>query len=326
MTFQRTGRFTVETVSDDEQVLRLTVVTVPDCPNAPLMEVRLAEALADLGAERRVSIARQVINDAEQAVRWQMRGSPTLLIDGVDPFADPATPAGLACRMYRDEQGHIDGAPTGAALRDVLCRALDPLGRAGAGRVAPVQGGLRAVQQRVLRSFAEHGRAPKVEDERALVKLHADDFLRLDASGQISAAYPFSAVPTPHRVRIDGGAEVFAMCAIDALGMAAMLGRTVHITSQDPHGGEPIAVTVTAAGQASWAPGTAVVFAGQQADGAAAEVCCGHVNFFASAEAAEAWAAAHPQVTGRVLDQDRALELGAAIFGPLLAGHARKVT
>ncbi|MGV9386447.1 organomercurial lyase [Nonomuraea sp. NPDC003707] len=130
------------------------------------------------------------------------------------------------------------------------------------------------------------------------------------------------------------------MCAIDALGMGAMLGRDVTIISRDPHGGEPITVGVTAAGQAAWAPDTAVVFAGQQtacqscppepsagpptvppagAAAAAAEVYCGYVNSFTSTAAARAWAAAHPQVSGQVLDQDSALRLGVAIFGPLLA-------
>lgn len=69
-----------------------------------------------------------------------------------------------------------------------------------------------------------------------------------------------------------------------------------------------------------------MVFSGEQADGAVAEVCCGHVNFFTGADTAQAWATAHPQVTGRVLDQDRALELGVSNFGPILAGQARKVT
>ncbi|MEV4471332.1 alkylmercury lyase family protein [Nonomuraea sp. NPDC049504] len=336
--------------------MELVVVAVPDCPNAPTLERRLAQALADIGAGPTASIPRRTVADTEQAARWQMRGSPTVLIDGIDPFADPAVPTGLACRMFRDEQGRLEGAPSVAALRRALEQALtdgsgparwerfpvwsDALGRAGAGRLAPVAGGLRAVHQRVLRCFAETGHAPGMAEladsvrpygaspEQVLAELHAADFLRLDAAGHILAAYPFSSVPTAHRVEIAGGPQVFAMCAIDALGIAAMLGRDVHVTSTDPLDGRPVTVEVTASGQARWTPATAVVFAGQlvtcdscvpaPGSAAAAEVCCGYVNFFADPAGARTWADANPQVSGQVLGQQTALELGVATFGPLL--------
>ncbi|MGW3353416.1 alkylmercury lyase family protein [Nonomuraea rubra] len=363
--------------------MELMVVTVPDCPNAPMLEARLAQALAETGAAAPATITRRTVDDAGQAARWQMRGSPTLLIDGHDPFADPAMPTGLTCRMYRDEQGRLEGAPSVTALRRALEQAgaqqgvaggpgqdrrergerwerapvwSDALGRAGAGRLAPAAGGLRAVHQHVLRCFAETGHAPGtaelaqaarpygVSAEQVLAALHAADFLRLDdggarnGAGQIRAAYPFSATPTPHRVQIAGGPQVFAMCAIDALGIAAMLGRDVHVTSADPLDGRPVTVEVHAGGQARWTPAGAVVFAGQQATcdscppapapraaslsagpaAAAAEVCCGYVNFFAGPAGARAWAEDHPHVHGQVLDQAVALRLGVAIFGPLL--------
>ncbi|MER5626740.1 thioredoxin family protein [Streptosporangium sp. NPDC002544] len=99
-------------------MMELTVLVVPDCPNASVLDERLAEVLAD---RRWVSVMRRVIDDDEQAARWGMRGSPTLLIDGVDPFADPGVPVSVSCRMYRDEDGRLEGAPSVAALR----RALD---------------------------------------------------------------------------------------------------------------------------------------------------------------------------------------------------------
>jgi hypothetical protein len=66
--------------------MELTVLAVPGCPNAPVLEQRLAEALAGRPAP---TVARRVIADADEAARWGMRGSPTLLIDGRDPFAVP---------------------------------------------------------------------------------------------------------------------------------------------------------------------------------------------------------------------------------------------
>jgi hypothetical protein len=246
--------------------------------------------------------------------------------------------------------------PSVAALRLALRHAdasyapdmgEDAVGRGGLGRVAPVDGGLRAVQQRVLRSFAETGGAPSAAelDEAAapygtdgrtiLGWLHAADFLRLNGADAISAAYPFSGVPTPHVVRIDDGPTVFSMCAIDALGISAMVGKSVTIQSAEPDTGTPITVTVTADdGRAVWDPADAVVFTGYRnmgggdrgacaasddsAPSATADVCCGVINFFTSRAAAVAWAGAHPGVTGKTLRQETALANGTQIFGPIL--------
>ncbi|MGH6656414.1 MAG: alkylmercury lyase family protein [Actinocrinis sp.] len=216
----------------------------------------------------------------------------------------------------------------------------DAVGRAGRGRVAPVEGGMRAVHQAVLHAFAAG--APPAEralDEAAapfgvsgtevLAQLHAEDFLRLDQAGAIQAAYPFSAVPTAHRVRIDGGAEVYSMCAIDALGIASMLDRDTVIRSEDPQTGASITIQVAGDGATTWQPATAVVMAGRvdgQSDSeccepvfeAAADVCCEQINFFETPETAAAWALAHPQVTGQIRDQAGAHASGVAIFGRLL--------
>jgi hypothetical protein len=198
----------------------------------------------------------------------------------------------------------------------------------------------------VLRSFATTGRAPAASGlagtaarygttaREALAGLHAGDFLELGPGGDIRAAYLFSAVPTPHVVRIAGGPRVHAMCAIDALVIAAMLGTNVAITSADPRTGEPVTVTVQAGAEtAVWRPPAAVVFYGQrtscgpagggaatQAVPPAAEVCCGYVNFFTTPASGAAWAGACAEVTGQVLGQTTALRLGAAVFGGLLAG------
>ncbi|MCI0686606.1 MAG: thioredoxin family protein [Sporichthyaceae bacterium] len=100
--------------------MELTVLVVPDCQHAGLLEQRLAEALA---GRSDVDITRRVIADAEQAERWSMRGSPTLLIDGVDPFATPGQPASLSCRLYRGSNGRTEGAPTLSALRAAIQEA-----------------------------------------------------------------------------------------------------------------------------------------------------------------------------------------------------------
>ena len=96
------------------------MLTVPDCPHASLFEARLAAALIGLPT---VEITRAVVTDVDQAQRWDMRGSPTLLINGADPFSGPRQPASLSCRLYRDGDGNTSGAPSVEALRAAIERA-----------------------------------------------------------------------------------------------------------------------------------------------------------------------------------------------------------
>jgi hypothetical protein len=194
------------------------------------------------------------------------------------------------------------------------------------------------VHKVILRAFAASGRAPDPaalpsDDIGALLQeLHERDVVRLDKRGGIRAAYPFSATSTAHRVAIADGPTVWAMCAIDALGIADMLERDVTIASIDPDSGEPVRVTVCD-GEARWDPDTAVVFDG--AETAAGDVCrrrdgaaecvvaaadrsCGVMNFFTGTGSAEAWLAAHPRVSGVVLTKEQAMRLSIDIFGHLL--------
>ncbi len=317
--------------------MQLTVLAVRGCPNAAVLGDRLA---AVLGGRAGVGVSHQVISDESDAARWGMHGSPTLLIDGADPFAEPGQPSSMSCRLYRDQNGQLSGAPSLSQLGQAIEQAaatgpggpawLDALGRAGQGRIAPAERGLRAVHQAVLRSFVHTGAAPDFPSlakhaapfgvSQVLAELADGDFLFLDPAGQITAAYPFSGVPTQHRVQIAGEAAVFAMCAIDALGISAMTGHAVAIESADPSTCEPVTVNVDGA-TSSWNPATAVVYVGRtagQCAGPSASVCCGYMNFFATQAAAAAWAASHPEISGGILGQALALERGIGIFGQLL--------
>ncbi|WP_275297597.1 organomercurial lyase [Streptomyces sp. CdTB01] len=252
-------------MSWEDDAMRITVLTVPECPNAHVVEGRLTRALDGRAAD----VERVEVGDPEQAARLGMTGSPTVLIDGVDPFGMPGTPASLSCRLYRGPDGRVEGAPSVADLRRALAEAIaavhrdcpptDAVDRGGQGRLAPVAGGLRAVQQAVLRHFAATGHSPSTKElepaaaahgrtaAEVLADLAAEDLLVLDDHVRIRAAYPFSTVPTAHRVRLASGIETLAMCAIDALGIPDMLGVDAVITSIDPVTGDTITVTSSAA-------------------------------------------------------------------------------
>src|SRR5215471_3177665 len=100
--------------------MHLTILAVPDCPNAPVLEDRLA---AVLHGRADVSVSHEVITDEGEAARRGMHGSPTLLIDGADLFAEPGQPSSMSCRLYRDDDGRASGAPSVAQLRQVLAQA-----------------------------------------------------------------------------------------------------------------------------------------------------------------------------------------------------------
>ncbi len=111
------------------------------------------------------------------------------------------------------------------------------------------------------------------------------------------------------------------MCAIDALGIPAMLDQDVVITSKDPVTGEPVTVTVGPDRTTVWQPGGTVVYLGSRScSGPAATVCCDALNFFTSTASARAWTREHPDVTGVVVGQSRAEEIARQTFGALLAG------
>ncbi|MBD0696159.1 hypothetical protein [Streptomyces sp. CBMA123] len=97
--------------------MELTILAIPDCPNATLLRERLAEALGGRPAR---AVDCVTVVDGEQAEALGPHGSPTLLIDGTDPFAEPGQPAALSCRLYRDTHGALCDAPTVDQLRQAL--------------------------------------------------------------------------------------------------------------------------------------------------------------------------------------------------------------
>jgi len=97
------------------------LLVVPDCPNDAPTAALLRTALDDVGLAR-IPVTTTVIDTPEQAERRGFVGSPTILIDGHDPFAEPGLPVALACRIYRNTTGPA-GIPDLRQLRQALKRA-----------------------------------------------------------------------------------------------------------------------------------------------------------------------------------------------------------
>ncbi|MBT2439949.1 hypothetical protein J7E93_07400 [Streptomyces sp. ISL-36] len=99
--------------------MEIEVLVVPDCPHQQLAEKRLRQALQAAGLSD-TGITIRVIADQAEGERSGFTGSPTILIDGRDPFAEPDAPPSLSCRIYRTSSG-----PAGAPGTDQLRRALE---------------------------------------------------------------------------------------------------------------------------------------------------------------------------------------------------------
>lgn len=210
-----------------------------------------------------------------------------------------------------------------------------------ASRQAALPAPLRDLHRAVLRRFLQAGAAPTLRwvrqaaaglglGDSAADVLEAADLVRI-ADGVVTVAYPFSGTPTRQQVELDGFPAVYAMCAIDALGIPAMAGRDGRIAATDPRDGAPVVVSVKGVREAGggtwrWTPaGAVVVFARTRdcgTDCASWEMVCPHVTFHASRDSARAYLSARPALDGEILDQQAAVESGRRNFGPLLGGPA----
>jgi hypothetical protein len=192
--------------------------------------------------------------------------------------------------------------------------------------------------RRILEHFAAFGRPPKMEeiaraanmsDERltaVLRRLQQRDLLGFDEeSGSIAHAYPFTSSDTGHRVRL-GEQVLNALCAVDALGVGAMYTRDVSIDSSCRFCGAEIHVTTRQNGtrSGSVSPESSVVWYDVvYSGGCAATSCCPSIAFFCSDEHLQRWLTSGAmQRQGYRLSPDEALEMGRALFGPLLTASA----
>ncbi|MGP4088082.1 hypothetical protein [Streptomyces sp. KR55] len=103
--------------------MEIEVLVVPGCPNQQLAETRLRQAL-DEARLSNTPITTRVIADQVEAERSGFTGSPTILIDGRDPFAEPGAAPSVACRIYRTPLG-LAGAPEVDQLGQALRAAGD---------------------------------------------------------------------------------------------------------------------------------------------------------------------------------------------------------
>ena len=102
--------------------LDVTLLYFDDCPHWEQAHARVRQALREVGASEAALTVRRVDTD-QQAQQLSFRGSPTVLVNGEDAFAEPPAPSGLACRLYRTGTGLV-AAPPVDELTAVLRSAM----------------------------------------------------------------------------------------------------------------------------------------------------------------------------------------------------------
>ncbi len=88
------------------------------CPSWKVADERLRAIAAD---RPDITVRHHRVDTVEEADRVGFRGSPSILVDGVDVFADADADAGvgLSCRLYQTPDGPA-GAPSVDQLRAVI--------------------------------------------------------------------------------------------------------------------------------------------------------------------------------------------------------------
>lgn len=189
------------------------------------------------------------------------------------------------------------------------------------------------VWRNILKRYATMGRPPQAADlagdtgipsDRVgalLRKLQLRDLVGLEnESDKIRHAYPFTESETGHRVGF-GRHVLSALCAIDALGVGDMYRTDIRVQAQCRSCGETISVVTTDQGRklGSVAPAGAVIWYDFAYGDSAASSCCPSIAFFCSDEHLRRWLEGQePARAGVRLSMNEGLELGRAIFAPIL--------
>ena len=90
--------------------MKVQLLYIDGCPNWTLAEERLRQALEIVGVP--ATIERCLVDTQQAAERLHFVGSPSILLDGRDPFPFPSSSGtyGMTCRIYDTPEG-LSGVP-----------------------------------------------------------------------------------------------------------------------------------------------------------------------------------------------------------------------
>jgi len=161
----------------------------------------------------------------------------------------------------------------------------------------------------IFKTILELGKAPTIEELRLSLKKSAngiihvldkleekDLLLRKKGTQQIVTIYPLSLTPTKHQVVQEDGKNLFAMCAVDALGVPNMLNRNAKVISQCEWCKQKITIEIKNGQVATKSHPHILIWNPKRQEIPAAKTCCPMVNFFCSNDHLREWQDRNPDL------------------------------
>jgi hypothetical protein len=103
--------------------LDVELLLAADCPHEAAAIELIRHALDDIGLLG-APFRTRTVTSQQQANALGFTGSPTILINGIDSFAQQRQTPSLACRLYQTPDGPV-GDPSLPELRHALQLAID---------------------------------------------------------------------------------------------------------------------------------------------------------------------------------------------------------
>ena len=94
----------------DNELMRIELLHIDECPNTVRAQERLEEALTALGRSD-LPVHMHLLTSAAETRDTGFAGSPTITVNGADIFPTGSTADDLACRVYPTPNG-LAGLPT----------------------------------------------------------------------------------------------------------------------------------------------------------------------------------------------------------------------
>lgn len=180
----------------------------------------------------------------------------------------------------------------------------------------------RRAHQAILKAYLARGEPPCISEFAAetLSDLGRRDLVHV-RDGEIALAYPFSTRPTDFQVQV-GGTRIHAICAVDALGTAAMVRRPADVTCVCPTCRASVSIGISPDGltvEHASTPDPRVWTGVKDVGPCAADSQCKSMLLFCSPEHLDAWKQSQPpSARGFDLSLSQGVQLGAAVFRPFL--------
>ena len=169
------------------------------------------------------------------------------------------------------------------------------------------------ILRQILRFVLKHAKSPTVKELQLPLNrseeeiIHTlDEFekkdllLRKKGTQEIVSIYPLSLRPTQHQIILEDGTRLFAMCAVDALGMPAMFNKNAKIVSRCEECKREVTFEIRSGELTFLSHPSATICSPKTRVYPAAETCCPLVNFFCSEKHADEWIDKNSRLKGDV--------------------------